>query len=219
MFGRGRCLAHLHGQTACSHTMDDIYGGVLALSEFIRDDYLKTSSLDRQHAYILHNCIDTARFTPRRARRGAARLAGVCAGGLRCAVLRAAGAGQGHPQAAGGDGRCRRRALQAADRGQPVFRAHAVQPVPAQAGTAGPRPGRPCALYRVCTQREPARLLPPGRPGLRADAGRGGRGPCGRGGDGLRAAGAGYAQRRHARNTCRAARPYWSTAGPSWPPS
>ena len=64
MFGRGRCLAHLHGQTACSHTMDDIYGGVLALSEFIRDDYLKTSSLDRQHAYILHNCIDTAHFTP-----------------------------------------------------------------------------------------------------------------------------------------------------------
>ena len=64
MFGRGRCLAHLHGQTACSHTMGDIYGGVLALSEFIRDDYLKTSSLDRQHAYILHNCIDTARFTP-----------------------------------------------------------------------------------------------------------------------------------------------------------
>ena len=64
MFGRGRCLAHLHGQTACSHTMDDIYGGVLALSEFIRDDYLKTSSLDRQHAYILHNCINTARFTP-----------------------------------------------------------------------------------------------------------------------------------------------------------
>lgn len=64
MFGRGRCLAHLHGQTACSHTMDDIYGGVLALSEFIRDDYLKTSSLDRQHAYILHNCIDTALFTP-----------------------------------------------------------------------------------------------------------------------------------------------------------
>lgn len=64
MFGRNRCLAHLHGQTACSHTMDEIYGGVLALSEFIRDDYLKTSSLDRQHAYILHNCIDTARFTP-----------------------------------------------------------------------------------------------------------------------------------------------------------
>ena len=44
--------------------MDAIYGGILALSEFIRDDYLKTSELDRKHAYILHNCIDTARFVP-----------------------------------------------------------------------------------------------------------------------------------------------------------
>ena len=52
MFGKRRCLAHLHGQTSCSHEMDAIYGGILALSEFIRDDYLKTSELDRKHAYI-----------------------------------------------------------------------------------------------------------------------------------------------------------------------
>ena len=30
MFGRRRCLAHLHGQTGCTPVMDDIYGGVLA---------------------------------------------------------------------------------------------------------------------------------------------------------------------------------------------
>ena len=41
-----------------------IYGGVLALSEFIRDDYLQNSSLDRRSAYILYNCIDTERFRP-----------------------------------------------------------------------------------------------------------------------------------------------------------
>ena len=41
-----------------------IYGGVLALSDFIREDYLKTSTLDPQRAYILHNCIDTSRFCP-----------------------------------------------------------------------------------------------------------------------------------------------------------
>lgn len=64
MFGRKRCLAHLHGLTQCSRQMDDIYGGVLALSEFIRDEYLKTSTLDRKNAFILHNCIDTERFTP-----------------------------------------------------------------------------------------------------------------------------------------------------------
>ena len=64
MFGRKRCLAHLHGQTTCTPVMDDIYGGVLALSEFIREDYLKTSSLDRRYAYILHNCVDTDIFRP-----------------------------------------------------------------------------------------------------------------------------------------------------------
>ena len=64
MFGRKRCLAHLHGQTTCTPVMDDIYGGVLALSEFIREDYLKTSALDRRYAYILHNCVDTDIFHP-----------------------------------------------------------------------------------------------------------------------------------------------------------
>ena len=64
MFGRKRCLAHLHGQTTCTPVMDDIYGGVLALSDFIREDYLQSSTLDPQRAYILHHCIDTARFCP-----------------------------------------------------------------------------------------------------------------------------------------------------------
>lgn len=64
MFGRKRCLAHLHGQTACSPVMDTIYGGILALSEFIREDYLKTSTLDPKRAYIWYNCVDTKRFRP-----------------------------------------------------------------------------------------------------------------------------------------------------------
>ena len=64
MFGRRRCLAHLHGQTTCSPMMDTIYGGILALSQFIRDDYLKTSTLDPQRAYIWYNCVDTQRFRP-----------------------------------------------------------------------------------------------------------------------------------------------------------
>ena len=51
-------------QLSLALELDAIYGGILALSEFIRDDYLKTSELDRKHAYILHNCIDTARFVP-----------------------------------------------------------------------------------------------------------------------------------------------------------
>ena len=64
MFGKRKCLAHLHGQTAGSRDMDSIYGGVLALSEFIRTDYLRTSTLGHNRAYILHNCVDTGQFTP-----------------------------------------------------------------------------------------------------------------------------------------------------------
>lgn len=64
MYGRERCLAHLHGQTDGSPAMDAIYGGVLALSEFIRDDYLRGSRLDPAKAYLLHNCVDIHRFTP-----------------------------------------------------------------------------------------------------------------------------------------------------------
>ena len=69
MFGRKRCLAHLHGQTTCNAVMDDIYGGVLAVSDFVREDYLCTSSLDPKQAYVLHNCIDTNRFCPGPARK------------------------------------------------------------------------------------------------------------------------------------------------------
>ena len=64
MYGRRRCLAHLHGQTTCSPVMDEIYGGVLALSRFIRDDYLKNSALSLKNAYIWHNCVDVHRFCP-----------------------------------------------------------------------------------------------------------------------------------------------------------
>ena len=65
MYGKRRCLAHLHGQTSCSHEMDAIYGGILALSEFIRDDYpQKPAGWTASIAYILHDCIDTARFVP-----------------------------------------------------------------------------------------------------------------------------------------------------------
>ncbi len=64
MFGRQKCLAHLHGQTTCSREMDGLYGGVLAISEFIRDEYLRTSTLDPAHAYVLRNCVDVRCFCP-----------------------------------------------------------------------------------------------------------------------------------------------------------
>lgn len=64
MFGRQKCLAHLHGHTVCSREMDDIYGGVVSLSDFVLADYLRTSTLPREHAYVLRNCVDVSCFSP-----------------------------------------------------------------------------------------------------------------------------------------------------------
>ena len=63
-FGRSRTLAHLHGETSGSPTVDRIFGGVAAISDFVRDRYLQNSALPPQNAYVLRNCIDTARFCP-----------------------------------------------------------------------------------------------------------------------------------------------------------
>lgn len=64
MFGREHCLVHLHGQTNGIRVLDEMYGGVLAPSRSTLDEYLHTSTVDRSHAYVLRNCIDTTRFTP-----------------------------------------------------------------------------------------------------------------------------------------------------------
>ena len=63
-FGCSRTLAHLHGETNGSPTVDRIFGGVAAISDFVRDRYLQNSALPPQNAYVLRNCIDTARFCP-----------------------------------------------------------------------------------------------------------------------------------------------------------
>lgn len=63
-FGRGRTLAHLHGETQATPAVDAVYGGVAAISDFVRGRYLEDSALPPQNVYVLRNCIDTARFCP-----------------------------------------------------------------------------------------------------------------------------------------------------------
>lgn len=164
MFGRKRCLAHLHGQTSGSPAMDTIYGGVLALSEFIRDDYLQNSSLDRRSAYILYNCIDTERFRPAPPPMALRTRLGF---GPRDFVMLFCGRlepdkgihklMEALEQAAGAE-------YPAADRGQSVLWPHPAKQLFAQAGAAGQGAGRPRTVYRLHPQRGPTRLLPPGRP-------------------------------------------------------
>lgn len=62
--GRGRCLLHLHGPTNGSPRLDEIYGGVISLSEYVLRYFLKGSALPAESCHLLPNCIDLGRFAP-----------------------------------------------------------------------------------------------------------------------------------------------------------
>lgn len=61
-FGKERMVAHLHGLTHASPLLDRCYGHVLALSEYIRGQWLATSALDPKNALLLYNCVPVERF-------------------------------------------------------------------------------------------------------------------------------------------------------------
>ena len=55
-FGKERMVAHLHGLTHASPLLDRCYGHVLALSEYIRGQWLATSALDRKALLLTTAC-------------------------------------------------------------------------------------------------------------------------------------------------------------------
>lgn len=60
--GKDRMAIHLHAEFESSAVADNIFGHVLAISRFVADAWIKTSSLSSENVYILKNCIDTSRF-------------------------------------------------------------------------------------------------------------------------------------------------------------
>ena len=190
-FGRGRTLAHLHGETQASPAVDAVYGGVAAISDFVRGRYLEDSALLPQNAYVLRNCIDTARFCPAprdnalRVRLGFAESDFVL---IFCGRL----------QPEKGIAAAARPRCQAADRRQPVFCQNRRQPLFTGAAEPSGRAGRPGQIYRVYPQRRAARLLPHCGSGVRSQRLAGTRRACSCGGYGVRLAAAGDPQRRYA---------------------
>lgn len=60
--GKDRMAIHLHAKFESSAVADNIFGHVLAISRFVADAWIKTSSLSSENVYVLKNCIDTSRF-------------------------------------------------------------------------------------------------------------------------------------------------------------
>ena len=62
--GRGRFAAHLHGETAGSPVLDEIYSRALCISEFVRKGWLAGSAGSVQQTALLPNCADLDLFRP-----------------------------------------------------------------------------------------------------------------------------------------------------------
>lgn len=61
-FGAHRLLAHLHGVTHSQPALDKLYGGALAISQYVRAQWLATSALPPAQVRLLYNCVDVNRF-------------------------------------------------------------------------------------------------------------------------------------------------------------
>ena len=62
--GRSRFAAHLHGETAGSAALDEIYSRALCISEFVRGKWLEGSGEGPESAALLPNCADLDLFCP-----------------------------------------------------------------------------------------------------------------------------------------------------------
>lgn len=62
--GAKKCLLHLHGPTAGGPQLDPLYGGVLSLSEYTRQEFLQSSGISPERVKVLPNCIDLNHFHP-----------------------------------------------------------------------------------------------------------------------------------------------------------
>lgn len=60
MVGRERTWAHLHMQFKANRQLSDMYGGVLAISRFVADQW---QSMEPCRMHLLPNCVDPDKFT------------------------------------------------------------------------------------------------------------------------------------------------------------
>lgn len=62
ILGADKLIAHLHGVSHSSPQLDQMYHSALAISNYVRQAWLSTSSHDETSVSLLPNCIDTSIF-------------------------------------------------------------------------------------------------------------------------------------------------------------
>lgn len=63
ILGKERCYAHLHSEFPANRIIDSTFSTIISVSEYIKNQWLKTSKLDSDQVIVLQNCADKKRFT------------------------------------------------------------------------------------------------------------------------------------------------------------
>lgn len=60
--GKNKMVAHLHGNNTSNKELDDIYGSVISISEFVKKNWDNTSKISNDNSYVVFNGIDISNF-------------------------------------------------------------------------------------------------------------------------------------------------------------
>lgn len=60
--GKENCFAHLHSVFSSNSTIDNTFGTIISVSEFIKQNWLKSSELKSSQVKVLFNCADDSIF-------------------------------------------------------------------------------------------------------------------------------------------------------------
>lgn len=60
--GKDKCFAHLHSEFDCEDIIDDTFGTIISVSDYIKNKWLLKSKLKHDQVVVLRNCVDKARF-------------------------------------------------------------------------------------------------------------------------------------------------------------
>lgn len=60
--GRSKMVAHLHGNNTSNESLDNIYGHIISISQFVKKNWDKTSKINNKNSYVVLNGIDIDTF-------------------------------------------------------------------------------------------------------------------------------------------------------------
>ncbi len=61
-FGKEKTYLHIHHHVMADPEYDEIFGNIIAVSEFAKKEWLRTTKQKKTGAHVVYNCVNEAKF-------------------------------------------------------------------------------------------------------------------------------------------------------------